>query len=578
MTDQPWFLLSSDGEISIRVSNGMQVGEGSDGELLLVALPEEARVRLLIEDDGVYAEALTGFALNEADTGIPVTRCFLGHGDRIELSDSTLVLSSRFSDSYTSLGETISNGHVYRLETSDLVDTAILDRHDHYAAGDDLDDDQATSDGIPAGGNSLNADDDAAQSSDPDAVDPFSDAAREDTTLENVLADTDSNDAPEDLVPAEKMPPVPVKPVAIERRDELPRASNDSRIESSISAVVPEAGQMRQRPGSSPSVWLAIGLAAVVALIVVSAWLVGRDDSADEAIASERAPDQSSPSFRDSPIVESIDNSVATKQDRPTVAGPSQNGGERDRGSATINTAETVDDLLARPVVPERADRQATVDGPSVFVPTQDSADVERETRQRVDRLLEQAESFFQQGIWTRGEDGSAAQRFLEALALDPDNTKAQRGISRLRIGIANMRDQDAARDSRIRLDRMIEAGVSLPVQSARPSASVQREVPGPEESVAELLEQARQRMAQGFITEPAGDSAVTYAQRVLATEPNNAAAAEILDEAAGKLLATAVDLRIAGRNTAARTLVASVLDFAPDHATARRYRVEWLD
>lgn len=566
MTDQPWFLLSSDGEISIRVSNGMQVGESHDGELLLVALPEEAKIRLLIEPDGVYAEALAGFALNETESDIPVTRCFLSHGDRIELSSSTLVLSSRFSDSYTSLGESVANGRVYRLESSDLVDTAILDRHDHYA-------DEASDGESSDSGPGVELD-----STEPDVVDPFSDIAREDTTLENVLAETDSNDAPEDLVPAEKMPSAPVKPVDVERRGELPRASNDSRIESAISAVVAEAQPPRQPKGSSASVWLALGLAAVVAVMVVSAWLVGDDDSADEVITAERAPDESAPSFRDSPIVEHTDNSVASKHDRPTVAGPSQKTDTPEEGDAPSLSSETVDDSLARPAVSEQAVSQPIVDGPSVFAAAQEGADTAIEARQQVERLLEQAESFFQQGIWTRGEDGSAAERFLSALALDPDNAKAQRGLNRLRIGIANMRDTDAAQDSLIRLNSMIEAGGNKPGAVLPDAADVGVDAESPSQSTADLLSLARERMAAGFVTEPYEDNAVAYAQRVLRNEPGNAAAAELLDEAAGKLLATAVDLRLAGQNTAARALVASVLDFAPDHATARRYRVEWLD
>lgn len=567
MTDQPWFLLSSDGEISIRVSNGMQVGESGDGELLLVALPEEARIRLLIEEDGVYAESLAGFALNDPDTDIPVTRCFLAHGDRIELSDSALVLSSRFSDSYTSLGETIANGRVFRLEASDLVDTAILDRHDHYVSDEEP----------------VDVDSDAEPSTEPDAVDPFTDAARVDTTLENVLADTDSDDAPADLVPAEKMPSAPVKPspgkpITMERRDELPRASNDSRIESSFSAVVPEAEDIRQQKGSSASTWLALGLAAVVAVIVVAAWLVGSDEPDDKVAVAERAPDSSAPSFRDSPIVERIDNTVASKQDRPTVSSPSQEPEVAVEAGASPSARETVDSSLTQPVTSGQANEQAIVDGPGVFASTQDGSDVASETRQQVERLLGQAESFFQQGIWTRGEDGSAAESFLSALALDPNNAKALRGLDRLRVGIANMRDQDAAADSLVRLDRMIEAGVPTPIDV--PDIAVSERVEGEvaNTGVAGLIEQARQRMDAGYITGPSQDNAVVHAQRALALDPDNAEALEILDEAAGKLLATAVDLRVAEQNSAARALVASVLAFAPDHAAARRYRVEWRD
>ncbi|MCR9279715.1 MAG: hypothetical protein NXH85_17290 [Pseudomonadaceae bacterium] len=569
MTDQPWFLLSSDGEISIRVSNGMQVGESADGELLLVALPEEARIRLLIEDDGVYAESLAGFALNDPDTDIPVTRCFLAHGDRIELSGSALVLSSRFSDSYTSLGETVSNGRVYRLETSDLVDTAILDRHDPYSSDDEA---LATSEDQSVPENDAGAE----PPTGPDAVDPFTDAAREDTTLESVLAATDSEDAPADLVPAEKMPSAPVKPVTIERRDELPRASNDSRIESAISAVVPEATDLRARERSGTSVWLAVGLAAMVAAIVVAAWLAGSNDAPDERVTLDRPASNPSPSFRDSPNVERIDNSVAAKQDRPTVSNPSVNANAPDNESARQDGRDTVDSSLAEPMISEQAaDRQAIVDGPAVFAGQAEQVPDTVARRQQVNRLLDQAESFFQQGIWTRGEDGSAAERFLRVLDLDPGNAKAARGLDRLRTGIANMRDQDAARESRIRLERMIDAAVAQPAPT--PDSPINPSV-APADNVDELVALARQRMAEGFITEPDADNAVRYAQRVLALDAENVAATEILDEAAGKLLATAVDLRLAGQNSAARSLVASVLEFAPNHATARRYRVEWLD
>ena len=631
-----WYLLSSDGEISVRISDGMRLGESDLGELELVPLPEEVRLTLHTYAEGVQVVAAAGFALEataqplspddldpdeaadaeDEEIGSAVGSVLLGHGDRIDFLSSTAVVSSDFSSSYRSLGTVMREGSRYAViaqESAGASEAAPVQVDDATS------DPEAPTDPSPEGSADNVADE--VDSADPmlpthedrssgDAPDG-ADEADGDADASADADDEESGTVIERAFGQRSGLAVGAKHEAKHEdaaRDEAhpdfaqQRAANDSAV---VDAIVPDADveshREHQKAGAGRfGAILAVGLVLLVGVLVVLSGMLGSDapvqtEEADVADTTQPATDAEPEAVvrgRGAAITESLtpapepagdlrDHSVVE------VLTPASNPRDAQSGSEPAEAAADPTAVVTPNATPS-TDLSRTEDARATTVLPPEA--------ERIAELLADADRFFDETIWTRGVEGSTAQRLIEVLQLDPDNAEARAGLERLSRGIANMRDPSSRRSSQRRLAAMLEAASidldgressALPtstdaeIDSAEPDAiaPVTRDdaaVGDPTSAeVSRLLSSAEDQFDLGFLTEPAADSSLAYARRALELDPGNESATALIDRIADRLFVIASELAAYGQTQQARDLVAEVLAFSPEHARARELALE---
>ena len=90
-------------------------------------------------------------------------------------------------------------------------------------------------------------------------------------------------------------------------------------------------------------------------------------------------------------------------------------------------------------------------------------------------------------------------------------------------------------------------------------------------------LTRARELMDAGYITYPPEDNAVAYLERLLAADPGNPRALEMLDEAGTRLIDAAVRAHDQGLDYEARNTLEEVFGFDPADERAHRLWREWV-
>lgn len=608
MTSDPthWFLLSSDGEISVRINDGMRLGESELGELELVPLPEDVRVTLHSYSEGVQVVAAEGFALQadsdaqdlDMEAGELLGSALLGHGDRLDLLASTAVVSNDFSSSYRTLGKVMREGVRYAVVAADH--DPVLPEQDRVETN-------------PGDSESAGA---VAGELHPPMLDEGVDTVSESATVVQDLSDGDEplDSGAEDRLDEPKEPPEDDGVQATTAEDEgVPTvverafgrratvgsgdssvesgdvttalaAANDSAVVEAIVAEPLESTDMASGGERRVGKVLAIGLLLVVGSLVLIAWLLG--SGAEEEL---RLDTQSTPPAVVGPI-DAQAREPAQRQHSVTGRGA---GITNQPGVSAAQAVEQ--DRQGSDSEPDTADEasrtgpeaEETAAAPAAEVNRIDQLSVGELERQRVAELLAEAEAFYDETIWTRGVDGSAAQRYIEVLSIDPGNAEALAGLARLRRGIANMRDAESRDSSMRRLERMLQAVEAAQAASstARDEADAAVSEPADDQALSagvastdKLLSRASDRLELGFLTQPFEDSALDLAQRALALDPGNEQAQAIIDRIADRLVVVAQELAVYERPSDATELLREILSFAPAHARARRLAAELGD
>ena len=133
---------------------------------------------------------------------------------------------------------------------------------------------------------------------------------------------------------------------------------------------------------------------------------------------------------------------------------------------------------------------------------------------------------------------------------------------------------------TRLPADESPAPGATEPVETEPPPVASREGTGQPPPAEPDLdwrLVRARELLDSGYITFPPEDNAVAYVRRVLAQDPDNAQALELLGEASSRLIEAAVRAHDQGLDYEARNSLEEVLGFNPDHERSNQLWREWV-
>jgi tetratricopeptide (TPR) repeat protein len=198
--------------------------------------------------------------------------------------------------------------------------------------------------------------------------------------------------------------------------------------------------------------------------------------------------------------------------------------------------------------------------------------------QQEIQALLQQASAFRAGGALINPPGNNAAEIYHRVLATDPNNAIATQGLSEV-VAELLTRATEYLNTGRIDEVRALNARASEIGLSDTAIRELKTKL-GVEErriaSVARLLNEAQQLMADGLITEPPEQNAVARLLEVRRLDPGNVAARDMLNAAAGRLAAVARDAYDAGMKTDAQHYLELALTVTPDVPEWRALRDSW--
>jgi len=198
--------------------------------------------------------------------------------------------------------------------------------------------------------------------------------------------------------------------------------------------------------------------------------------------------------------------------------------GDTMAAASTLDSARSADptnarlDFYSSLLVRERVRRQ-DVAPPQAGI----EASAERARAEHVGRLLSLADARMRQARLSGGD--SAETYLLEARTADPDDPGVQQALTALSGRMlleANqaLRDGDS-RSAAVWLDRTSALGVDAPAVARLRAELESARVASVQEDRSRLLALANQRIAQGRLTDPAGDSARHYVDLLRSADPS---------------------------------------------------------
>jgi len=197
---------------------------------------------------------------------------------------------------------------------------------------------------------------------------------------------------------------------------------------------------------------------------------------------------------------------------------------------------------------------------------------------QEIQALLQQASAFRAAGALINPPGNNAAEIYHRVLATDPNNAIATQGLSEV-VAELLTRATEFLNTGRIDEVRALNARASEIGLSDTAIRELKTKLSAEEQriaSVARLLNEAQQLMADGLITEPPEQNAVARLLEVRRLDPGNVAARDMLNAAAGRLAAVAREAYDAGMKTDAQHYLELALTVTPDVPEWRALRDSW--
>jgi tetratricopeptide (TPR) repeat protein len=198
--------------------------------------------------------------------------------------------------------------------------------------------------------------------------------------------------------------------------------------------------------------------------------------------------------------------------------------------------------------------------------------------QREIQSLLQQASAYRAAGALINPPGSNAAEIYHRILATDPNNAIANQGLSEVvaqlltRAGeLLNTGEIDAVRVLSARASEIGLADTAMRELKTKLGAEEQRIG-----NVARLLDEARQLMADGFITEPSDQNVVARLLEVRRLDPNNTAARDMLNVAARRLADVAREAYDAGLKADAQHFLELALTVTPDVPEWRAQRDSW--
>ena len=199
--------------------------------------------------------------------------------------------------------------------------------------------------------------------------------------------------------------------------------------------------------------------------------------------------------------------------------------------------------------------------------------------QQEIQALLQQASADRAAGALINPPGANAAEIYHRVLATDPNNAIASQGLSEVVAELLTRATQllnsgqiDEVRALNARASEIGLSDTAISELKAKLTAEEQRIA-----TVDRLLDEAKHLMAEGMITEPPEQNAVARLLEVRRLDPENAAARDMLNAAAGRLAQVAKDAYAVGMKADAKHYLELALTVTPDVPEWRALRDSWL-
>lgn len=196
----------------------------------------------------------------------------------------------------------------------------------------------------------------------------------------------------------------------------------------------------------------------------------------------------------------------------------------------------------------------------------------------QIQALLQRASQYRTDGALMNPPGENAAEIYHRVLATDPENAIAQQSLSQIVAEILS-RATTLLSAGDLEAVRALGARASEIGLSAAAIEQMQQRLQTEEQRVADtdrLLAEARELLDDGFITEPGEGNAVARLLEVLALDPGNVDAGELLQKAAGRLADVATEAYDAGLVDEAKHYLELALAVTPDVEAWRQLRARW--
>ncbi len=198
--------------------------------------------------------------------------------------------------------------------------------------------------------------------------------------------------------------------------------------------------------------------------------------------------------------------------------------------------------------------------------------------QQEIQTLLQQASAYRAASALINPPGSNAAEIYHRVLATDPHNAIANQGLSEVVAELLTRATEllqageiDAVRELNARASEIGLADAAMRELTTKLRAEEQRIG-----DVARLLGEARQLLADGFITEPPEQNVVARLLEVRRLDPSNVAARDMLNVAAGRLADVAREAYDAGLKSDAQHFLELALTVTPDVLQWRALRDSW--
>ncbi|MEM7541854.1 MAG: protein kinase [Pseudomonadota bacterium] len=210
----------------------------------------------------------------------------------------------------------------------------------------------------------------------------------------------------------------------------------------------------------------------------------------------------------------------------------------------------------------------------------------EQALAEAIEKQLAAAEVALENGVLTGDGDDDALAKFRDVLRLDPNNAAAQAGVDRVAANfLQRAKDALDAKDFQLATTELARAQTISPaneailalataLSDAKGNEAARREK---DATIAELLSKANRDLANGRLSEPAGNNALERYRAVRLLEPKNAPAKQgirrvhdrFIERARAALNATAI--------ADARALLAKAQNALPKSSSASELEMEIL-
>jgi len=172
----------------------------------------------------------------------------------------------------------------------------------------------------------------------------------------------------------------------------------------------------------------------------------------------------------------------------------------------------------------------------------------------------------------------NAAEVYLQVLATDPKNPAATAGLSEV-TALVMAKAQDLLNQGDIQgAQYLLNLGESQSLD-AIPLANMRERIDSEitrRSQVAIALEQASVLFAQGYITAPKGQDAVSRLREVLLLDPGNEVAQKRLNQCAERLATVAVEAQAVGMTVLAKAYIEEALSIRPGVRLWEAWQAQW--